>query len=169
MHPFLAMASCHRHSTLTSQTCEGLHQLWALPRHFCFRLMPHVTSTPPWLLRPVRSPAALSSTLTLSFFWMHRHPVFQFAHMWVTGRYTTPEVTHINSLTCDLRDAIPRQRSPTLIPREAEDFPRGFNHSKHVTLPTYLAWLKPIYHNSRYAFIHVKTNFACDEDINKKT
>ena len=24
---------CHRHSTLASQTCEGLHQLWALPRH----------------------------------------------------------------------------------------------------------------------------------------
>ena len=24
---FLAMASCHRHSTVASQTCEGLHQV----------------------------------------------------------------------------------------------------------------------------------------------
>ena len=97
---FLAITSCHRHSTLASQTCEGLHQLWALPRH-------------------------------LAFFWfsMLRHPVF-------------------NSLTCDLQDTMPHQRSPTLIPREAEDFPRGGNHSKHVPLPTYLGWLQPISYNS---------------------
>ena len=34
-----AIASCHRHSTLGSETYEGLHQPWALPRHlafFCF-------------------------------------------------------------------------------------------------------------------------------------
>ena len=30
---FLATALCHRHSTLASQTHEGFHQLWALPRH----------------------------------------------------------------------------------------------------------------------------------------
>ena len=29
---FQATLSCHRHSTLASQACEGLHQLWALPR-----------------------------------------------------------------------------------------------------------------------------------------
>ena len=33
MNLFFAIASCHQHSTLTSQTCEGLHQLWALLRH----------------------------------------------------------------------------------------------------------------------------------------
>ena len=38
-----------------------------------------------------------------------------------------------------VRDAKPCQRSPTLIPREAEDFPRGGNHSKDVPLPTCLA------------------------------
>ena len=63
---FLAIASCHRHSTLASQTCEGLHQLWALPRNSAF--------------------------------------VFE-----CLG----------NSLSCDLRDTIPRQRSPTLMLREA--------------------------------------------------
>ena len=31
--------------------------------------------------------------------------------------------------------------SPNLLPREAEDFPKGGNHSKHVPLPTYLASL----------------------------
>ena len=30
---FLATNSCHRHSTLASQTCESLHQLWTLPHH----------------------------------------------------------------------------------------------------------------------------------------
>ena len=29
--------------------------------------------------------------------------------------------------------------SPNPLPREAEDFPRSGNHSKHVPLPTYLA------------------------------
>ena len=29
---FQATLPCHRHSTLASQTREGLHQLWALPR-----------------------------------------------------------------------------------------------------------------------------------------
>ena len=33
---FLATTSCHWHYTLTSETCEGLHQLWALPRHETF-------------------------------------------------------------------------------------------------------------------------------------
>ena len=28
------------------------------------------------------------------------------------------------------------------IPREAEDFPRGDNQSKHMPLPTYLDWLQ---------------------------
>ena len=48
-----------------------------------------------------------------------------------------------NSLTCDLRDAMPRQRSLSLIPREAEDFPRGDKRFKHVPLPTYLIYLSP--------------------------
>ena len=30
---FLAITSCHWHSTLASQTCESLHQPWALPGH----------------------------------------------------------------------------------------------------------------------------------------
>ena len=33
---FRATASCHRHSTLASQTYEGLHQQWALPWHVTF-------------------------------------------------------------------------------------------------------------------------------------
>ena len=90
--------------------------------------------------------------------------------MWLMGHHAMPEVTHIfNSLTCELWDTMSCQRSPTLIPREAEDFPRGYNHFNHVPLPTYLAWLKPFYYNARYVFIHIKTNFACGEDLNKKT
>ena len=66
-------------------------------------------------------------------------------------------IQFFNSLTCDLWHAMPRQKSLTLIPREAEDFPRGDNHSKHVPLPTYLALLQPIYYNCRFVFIHVNT------------
>ena len=31
----------------------------------------------------------------------------------------------------------------TLLPREAEDFPRGESHIKHVPLLTYLIYLSP--------------------------
>ena len=94
-------------------------------------------------------------------------------------------IQFFNSHTCDLRDALPRQRSLThthvtyampcharghLIPREAEDFPRGDNQSKHMPLPTYLDWLQPIHYNSRFAFIHVSIGkaFICGENFNKK-
>ena len=100
-----------------------------------------------WLMSPALhpgfsdlwgSPPALSSTPTLDFFeWLG--------------------IQFFNSLTCDLQDAMPCQRSPTLIFREAEDFPRGGNHSRDEPLPTCLALLQPIYYNSRFLFIHVKT------------
>ena len=41
--------------------------------------------------------------------------------------------------------------------KEAEDFLRADNHSKHVPLPTYLARLQAIYYNSKFVFIHVNT------------
>ena len=85
------------------------------------------------------SPPALSSTPTLGFF------------------FECLGIQFFNSLTCDLRDTMARQRSLALIRREAEDFPRGENHSKHVPLPAYLASLQPIYYNSRFVFILVKT------------
>ena len=64
------------------------------------------------------------------------------APVWLTGRHATPLVT--------------KCFSPNPLPREAEDFPRGGNHSKHVPLPTYLAWLQPIYYDLGFVFIHVK-------------
>ena len=96
-----------------------------MPMHFLFSFffwpLPHVTGTPPWLLRHVR--VSTSSEL--------------YPNTWLF--FECLGIQFFNSLTCDLRDTIPHQRSHTLIPREAEDFPRGNNHSKHVPLPTYLA------------------------------
>ena len=43
------------------------------------------------------------------------------------------------------------------LPSEAEDFPKGGNHSKHVRLLTCLAWLQPIYSDPKFVFMHVKT------------
>ena len=62
-----------------------------------------------------------------------------------------------------LQDAMPCQGSLTLIPREAEDFPRGNNQSKHMPLPTHLDWLQPIYYNFRFGFIQVNIGkaFTC--------
>ena len=56
------------------------------------------------------------------------------------------------------------------LPREAEDFPRGGNHSKHVTLLKDLAWLQPVYSDPKFVFMHIKTekNFAFGEDFHKK-
>ena len=101
-----ATASHHWHSTLTSQTYEALHQLWALPQHLAF--------------------------------------VFCF--------FECIGIQFFN------------------LPREAEDFPRSEYHSKYVPLPTYLAWLQPIYYNSRFVFIHVNTRktFTCGENFDEK-
>ena len=56
--------------------------------------------------------------------------------------------------------------SLTLIPRGAEDFPRGGNHSKHMPPLTYLAWLQPMCYNSSLVFIHINT-FTCGENFDK--
>ena len=78
---------------------------------------------------------------------------FSPAHRRVIRDFTPPYpfecigIQFFNSLTCDLRDAMPRQRSLTLtltlITREAEDFPRGDRHFKYAPLPTYLICLSP--------------------------
>ena len=84
--------------------------------HFLFRPLPRVTGTPPWLLRPMR--VSTSSEL---------YPdtrLFLF--------FECIGIQFFNSLTCDLRDTMPRQRSLTLISKEGEDFPRGDKHFKHV-------------------------------------
>ena len=82
---------------------------------------PHITGTPPWLLRPVR--VSTSSEL--------------YPNTWLF--FECLGIHFFTSLTCGLLDTMPCQTSLTLIPREAEDFPKGDNHSKHVALPTYLA------------------------------
>ena len=109
------------------------------------------------------SPPALSSTPTLGFFWMLRCPVFWFTSLFLTQSVRLPLATYPSlcrayvtyRMTCHARghQALPTQP----LPREAEDFPRGDNHSKHVPLLTYFAWLQPIYYNSRFVFILVKT------------
>ena len=54
--------------------------------------------------------------------------------------------------------AIGHQVLPTQpLPREVEDFPGGGNHSRHMSLLTYLAWLQPICYNPKFVFIFVKT------------
>ena len=64
-------------------------------------------------------------------------------------------IRFFSSLTCDLRDTMPRQGSLTLLPREAEDFPGGSSRSGHMPPLTYLARLQPIYYNSWFIFIHI--------------
>ena len=66
-------------------------------------------------------------------------------------------IQFFNSLTCDLQNAMPCQRSLALFPREAEDFPGGDNHSGHMPLLIYLVWLQPLYYNPRFVFICVNT------------
>ena len=74
---------------------------------------------------------------------MPRHPVF-------------------SSLVCHLWDTMPRQRSLPLLPREAEDLPRGERHFKHVPPLTYL-----IYLSKRIILVRLDFRFAtgwlCEE------
>ena len=48
-----------------------------------------------------------------------------------------------NSLTCDIPEAMPCQRSLTHLPREPEDFRRGVRNFKCVPPSTYLICLLP--------------------------
>ena len=66
-------------------------------------------------------------------------------------------IQFFNSLTSELWGTMPCQWSLTFLPREADNFPRGGNHSKYMPPLTYLGWLQPICYNSRLLFIHVKT------------
>ena len=114
-----------------------------------------------------RSPPALSSILTAfgcllfvqaSSFLIHS-PFSQHSHL---GRLWLPTPHHAFTVQClcDLQNTIHasgHQALPTqLLPREAEDFPRCGNHSKHVPWLTYLPWLQPIYYDLGFVFIHVK-------------
>ena len=96
-------------------------------------------------------------------FWKLGHPVFWFTSlfltqsvrlflvtypslcsaMWLTGHHAMPVVTKFFL--------------PNPLPREAEDFPRGGNLSRHMPLLTHLAWLQPIHFDPKLIFKHVKT------------
>ena len=63
----------------------------------------------------------------------------------------------------------PSASHPPLLPREAEDFSRGGNHSKHVPLPTYLVWLQPIFNNSGLIFSRAKNIMLVIKSLIKST
>ena len=89
----------------------------------------------------LRSPPALSSTpatFGCLLFLMFRHPVFLFTPFPNTVSKATLCSTCVTyRMLCH---AIGHQVLPTQpLPGEAEDFPRGDNHPKHVPLLTYLA------------------------------
>ena len=109
-------------------------------------LLVHVTGTPPWLPRLVK--VSTSSELYTDCFQLPTFrsgiqffdlPPFPNTASQTTFGYLLLTVQHL----CDLQDAMPRHDHQVLLtqplPRKAEDFPRGGNHSKHVLLPTYLA------------------------------
>ena len=125
-----------------------------------------------------RSPPALSSTPTtfscLLFLFFQASSFFirpvptqsvrlpLVTYPWLCSTYVTCRIPY---------HASSHQVLPTTpLAREAEDFPRGGNHSKHVPLLIYLAWLQPIYCNAGFIFLHVKliNNFACGEKFSKK-
>ena len=69
------------------------------------------------------------------------------------------------SLTCDLRDTMPRQRSLPLLPREVEDFTRDDMNFKHVPPLTYLIYLSPkelyvLGLFKRYSYLTLKYNVS---------
>ena len=84
-----------------------------MPEHF-LKPLPCVTGTTPWFLRPVK--VSTSSELypnTRLFF-------------------ECLEIQFFNPFSCELRDTMLHQRSPILLPREAEDFPRGGSQSSYM-------------------------------------
>ena len=123
-----------------------------MPMHFLFRPLPRVTGTPPWLLRPMRVSTSfeLYPDTRLFFVFLNAQASSFLIQTHLRVTYGTPCRVrgHSRAHTCDLRDAMPRQRSlyidpPPFLPREAEDFLRGDKHFKHVPPPIYLICLSP--------------------------
>ena len=138
----------------SSNTINKLPWSNQMPRHSFFWGHYPVTSTPPWLLRHVKASTSSElypDTRLLGFFFKCLGTKF-FNSSHVT--YRTP---------C-------RTRGHSHSPKEAEDFPRGGNHSKHMPPLTYLAWLQPMCYNSRLVFIHINTGkaFTYGENFDKK-
>ena len=107
------------------------------------------------------NPYFLTGYLSIQFF---DSPSFSPASVWLTGRHATPLITKCFSpnppaslwlMGCHATPLVTKCFSPNPLLSE-EDFPRGGNHSKHMPLPTYLAWLRPIYYDLGFVFIHVK-------------
>ena len=143
---FWATYPCHRHSTMASQAHEGLHQLWALPR-----------------------------LLSVAYFsWLFRHPVFLFTFLFLTQSARLPLVTYPSLCSAYVTYRMPyhasgHQKLPIQpLPRKAEDFPRGGNHSRHMPLLTCLGWLQSVYHNPNIYPCQYCKSFACGEDFDKK-
>ena len=103
---------------------------------------------------------------------MSRQPLFftywLLHYFWFTSLFQTQSVRlHLFTypslcsicMTCRIPcRSIGHQVLPTQpLRKEAEDFPRGGKHSKHVPPLTYLAWLQPVLNSSRLIFKHVKT------------
>ena len=113
----------------------------------------HVTSIPPWLLRPVQ--ISSSSELYPNHFQLPTFLNVQASSFLIHPPFPTQSVRlHLVTYpslcsTCVTYrmqcHAIGHQALPIQpLHREAEDFPRGDSHSKHMPLLTYLAWLQPI-------------------------
>ena len=69
--------------------------------------------------------------------------LYFFIFLFIYLFFESSGIQFFNSLTCDLRDTMPRQRSLPLLPREAKDFSREDRHFKHVPPLTYLIYLSP--------------------------
>ena len=94
-----------------------------------FRLLIHATSTSPWLLRPVTVSTSFElypNYFRLPTFVINPPPPPPFDPLWFTCvAYRTP---------CFVSDH--QMLSTQSLLQEAEDFPRGSKHSKHVPLLT---------------------------------
>ena len=112
----------------------------------------HVTSTPPWLLRPVK--VSTSSELYPDYF---RLPTFLNVYAsnflihssFLTQSVRLPLVTYTSQCSTCVTYRTPCHASahqvlPTQsIPREAEDFPMDDKYFKHAPPLTYLIYFSP--------------------------
>ena len=127
-------------------------------------LLIHVTSTLPWLLRTVKvsTSSELYPWLLSVAYFLFRHPVFLFTSLFLTQSVRQPLVTYPSLCSVYVTYRTPyhanshQALSTKPLPKEADNFYRGGNHSKYVPLLTYLTWLRSIYYDLGFVFIHVK-------------
>ena len=138
-----------------------------MPMHFLFRPLPHVSGTPPWLLRPMR--VSISSELYpntwlffVFLFFLNAQASSFLIYTHVTDLRDTMPCQRLLTHTFDLLDTMPRQRSLyTYLGKQRISLGVIDILSRHLCLHTQFAYHQKVYTGRFY--LRLSSAMICEE------